>query len=71
MVFIQCPKILLTAEEKATLRNAAEIVKEITMALKENSEKGFAAFQGGLDAPEAFWELKTYFDRIEHDDLIP
>lgn len=71
MTLIQRPKILLTAEEKATLRNAAEIVKEITMALEENSEKGFAAFQEGLDAPEAFWELKTYFYRIDSDQLIP
>lgn len=71
MTLIQRPKLLLSAEERETLRKAAEIVKEITMALAVNSEQGFAAFQDGLDAPEAFWELKAYFYRIEQDQLIP
>ena len=71
MTLIQRPIILLTTEERATLRNAAELVKEITMALKENSEKGFAAFQRGAEAPEAFWELTEYFYDSEHDHLIP
>lgn len=71
MTLIKRPKLLLTIEEKETLRKAAELVKEIANALDDNKEQGFAAFQEGLDAPEAFWELKALFYRIEKDELIP
>ena len=71
MRLIHRPKIMLTPEEKGYLRNACETVKEIIDALDDNKENGFAAFQEGLDVPEAFWELKALFYRIENEYLIP
>ena len=71
MVLIQRPKVMLTYEEKESLRKATEVVREIVDALAYNEEKGFSAFQNGLDAPEAFWELKALFYRIDKDNLIP
>lgn len=71
MKLIQRPKIILTLEEKGCLRNTCEIVKEIIDALADNQDNGFSAFQEGLDAPEAFWELKSLFSRIDKDELIP
>lgn len=71
MRLIQRPKLLLTPEEKGYLRNACEVIKEITDALENNKENGFGAFQEGLDAPDSFWELKALFHRIDADELIP
>lgn len=71
MELVQRPVVILTPEEKGYLRNACEIVKEITDALAENRSTGFSAFQEGLDAPEAFWELKSLFSRIDKEELIP
>lgn len=71
MRLVQRPKLMLTTEEKGCLRNACEIIKEITDALANNQENGFSAFQEGLDAPESFWELKALFNRIVEDELIP
>ena len=71
MELIQRPVVVLTPEEKEHLKNACEIVKEITDALAVNRSTGFSAFKEGLDAPEAFWELKSLFSRIDKEELIP
>lgn len=71
MNLIQCPKIVTTQVERNTLREAAEMVKEIVDLLEKNKAEGFTPFQEGLTAPEAFWDLKKSFERIEEGELIP
>lgn len=71
MKLVAQPKIILTDEERDVLRKASDIVKEITDALYDNKENGFAAFQEGLSISECFWDIYYNCRRIENDELIP
>ncbi len=71
MKLIAQPKLHLTDEEKKTLREASEIIKEITDALEANTANGFSAFQEGLNAPDCFWGIYYNCIRIHENDLIP
>lgn len=71
MKLIAQPKIQLTDEEKTTLRNAAEIIKDIIDALANNKANGFTAFQEGLNAPGCFWDIYYSCRKIDSEELIP
>lgn len=71
MKLIAQPRIILTDEEKETLRKAEDIIKEIAGLLEENSKQGFAAYQEGLSISECFWGIYNACCMIHNNELIP
>lgn len=64
-------KIDLSQEEKDILREAAAVVNEIVDLLIDNKANGRTPWQEETIVTNAFWELKTNFQRIDEEELLP
>ena len=71
MKLIQELRIKLTDDERQTLVDAADLVQEIVDSLISNKANGHTPWQEGLNAPQAFWDIKKAMERIETEELIP
>lgn len=71
MRLIQELRLKLSDAEKQTLVEAADLVQEIVDALISNKANGHSVWQEGLNAPQAFWDIKKAMERIETEELIP